>query len=188
MKNEEKYVDPATIDVKNPIFERLEEDKNNPWVLEEQIKYYKSLGVPIAHYAFPGQKERHYYAVFEGSSKLYADDFNRMNNRDAKKRERHDNAIKENEPESYEVMVENGYDAISDEDSPEDIVIYMLMLDVLLKEYNDLSDDKKSLCDTISKGMTQRKAAEELGISRRTYRDRKEALMKDLVKKFKDYK
>jgi hypothetical protein len=78
MKNEEKYVDPATIDVKNPIFERLEEDKNNPWVLEEQIKYYKSLGVPIAHYAFPGQKERHYYAVFEGSSKLYADDFNRI--------------------------------------------------------------------------------------------------------------
>jgi len=181
-------VDPAKLDYENPIFERIEEDINNPWFLEEQIKFYKKAGVPIAHFAFRGQKQKHYYAVFEGSSKAHADSMNRMNNRDAKKKERDEAAIKEHETDSYEVMVENGYDAPRDDDAPDDIVIYKLMMDVLNKEYKELSDEKKRICDTIKNDMTQREAAESLGMSRRTYRDHKDATMQELAKKMKDYK
>ena len=181
-------VDPAKLDYENPIFERIEEDINNPWFLEEQIKFYKKAGVPIAHFAFRGQKKKHYYAVFDGSSKAHADSMNRMNNRDAKKKERDGAAIKEHETGSYEVMVENGYDAPRDDDAPDDFVIYKLMMDVLNKEYKELSDEKKRICDTIKNDMTQREAAESLGMSRRTYRDHKDATMQELAKKMKDYK
>ena len=43
-------------------------------------------------------------------------------------------------------------------------------MDALTKEYNELSEEKKRICDTIKKGMSQREAAAELGISRSTYR------------------
>lgn len=181
-------VDPAKLDYENPIFERLEEDINNPWVLEDQIKFYKKAGVPIAHFAFPGQQSRHYYAVFEGSSKDHADSMNKMNNRDAKKKERAEAAIREHETDSYEVMIENGYDVPKEDDSPDEIIAYKVVMDALNKEYNALTEEKKRLCDTIKNDMSQRDAAEELGISRRTYRDHKDVVLSELAKKMKDYK
>lgn len=191
MKKEElvvETVDPAKLDYENPIFERLEEDLNNPWMLEEQIKFYKKAGVPIAHFAFRGQKQKHYYAVFEGSSKAHANSMNRMNNRDAKKKERGEAAIKEHETDSYEVMLENGYDAPKEDDSPDEIIAYKVVMDALSREYNALSVDKRRLCDTVKSGMSQRNAAAELGMSRRTYRDHKDAVMSELAKKMKNYR
>lgn len=181
-------VDPAKLDYGNPIFERLEEDINNPWVLEDQIKFYKKAGVPIAHFAFPGQQSRHYYAVFEGSSKDHADSMNKMNNRDAKKKERAEAAIRKHETDSYEVMIENGYDVPKEDDSPDEIIAYKVVMDALNKEYNALTEEKKRLCNTIKNDMSQRDAAEELGISRRTYRDHKDVVLSELAKKMKDYR
>lgn len=181
-------VDPAKLDYKNPIFERLEEDPNNPWVLEDQIRFFKKCGVPIAYFAFKGQKSRHYYAVYEGKSKTHANDVNKMNNRDTKKSDRKSMVIKEHETDSYEVMVDNGYDAPREDDNPEEIVAYKIVMDALTKEYESLSEEKKRICDTISEGMTQRAAADMLGIPRRTYRDSKDKTLGDLAKKMKKYK
>lgn len=181
-------VDPAKLNYKNPIFERLEEDLTNPWVLEDQIKFYKKAGIPIAHFALRGQKKKHYYAVLEGSSKKYAESLNRMNNRDAKKKERDEVAIKEHETDSYEVMLENGYDAPREDDAPDEIIAMKVLVDALSKEYQELSDEKKRICDTIKEDMTQREAAEVLGMPRRTYRDHKNKVIKELAKKMKDYK
>ena len=176
-------VNPAKLNYKNPIFESLEEDVNNPWVLEEQIKFYKRCNIPIAHFALPGQKTKHYYAVFEGSSKSYADIINRMNNRENKKKERRETVINEHETDSYDVMLENGYDVLREDDSPDEIVAMKILMDALNKEYQELSDEKKRICDTIKEGMTQRDAAKELGMARRTYRDHKDAVMGERAKK-----
>jgi hypothetical protein len=181
-------VDPAKLDYKNPIFERLEEDPNNPWFLEEQIQFYKRNGVPIAYFAFKGQKSRHYYAIFEGKSKDDAKGYNRMKNAEVKKKERADAAIKEYETESYDVMVENGYDAPKEGDNPEEIVCYKVVMDALAKEYKELTDEKKRICDAIKDSKTQRVAAEELGMPRRTYRDKKDETLDGLAKKMKDYR
>lgn len=187
-KNDELVVatvNPSKLNYKNPIFERLEEDINNPWVLEEQVKFYKKAGVPIAHFALAGQKKKHYYAVFEGSSKNHADSLNKMNNRESKKKERREKSINEHETDSYDVMLENGYDVPREEDSPDEIVAMKILLDVLNKEYQELSEEKKRICDTVKEGMTQRDAAKKLGMARRTYRDHKDAVMRELKGKLK---
>lgn len=181
-------VDPAKLDYKNPIFERLEEDPNNPWYLEEQIKFYKSNNVPIAYFALPGQKSRHYYAIFEGRSEGQAKGYNKMINAEVKKKERADAAIKEHETESYDVMVENGYDAPKEGDNPEEVVCYKVVMDALAKEYKELTDEKKRICDFIKESKTQREAAEELGMPRRTFRDKKGETLDGLAKKMKDYR
>ncbi|MBQ6231540.1 MAG: hypothetical protein IJJ74_10550 [Eubacterium sp.] len=181
-------VDPAKLDYENPIFEGLEEDPNNPWFLEEQIQFYKRNGVPIAYFAFKGQKSRHYYAIFEGKSEGQAKGYNRMRNAEVKKKERADAAIKEHETESYDVMVENGYDAPKEGDNPEEIVCYKVVMDALAKEYKELTDEKKRICDAIKDSKTQRVAAEELGMPRRTYRDKKDETLDGLAKKMKDYR
>ena len=191
MTNEELLVDtvdPARLDYPNPIFERIQEDPNNPWFLEEQIKYYKNAGVPIAHFAFKGQKKKHYYAIFNGESKADADAINKMNNCDIKRAERAENAFRKHETDSYDVMLENGYDAPADDDDPAEIVAYQIVMDALSKEYNALSEEKRNLCNTIKKDMSQRDAAAELGVSRRTYRDHKDAVMGELAKKLKSYR
>lgn len=191
MTNEEllvETVDLAKLDYENPIFERLEEDINNPWVLEDQIKFYKKAGVPIAYFALPGQRSRHYYAIFEGRSEGQAKGYNRMRNAEVRKKQRVDAAIKENEIESYDVKVENGYDAPKEGDNPEEIVCLKVVMDALAKEYKELSDEKKRICDTIKEGKTQRVAAEELGMPRRTYRDKKDETLDGLANKMKDYR
>ena len=181
-------VDPAKLDYKNPIFERLEEDPNNPWHLEDQIKFYKNNNVPIAYFALPGQRSRHYYAIFEGRSEGEAKGYNKMRNAEVKKKERGDAAIKEHETESYDVMIENGYDAPKEGDNPEEIIAYQVVMDALAKEYSELSEEKRRICDTVKKGMTQRDAAAELDIPRRTYRDYKDKTLDGLAKKMKDYR
>ena len=181
-------VDPAKLDYKNPIFERLEEDSNNPWYLEDQIKFYKRNNVPIAYFALKGQKARHYYAIFEGRSEGEAKGYNKMRNAEVKKKERADAAIKEHETESYDVMIENGYDAPKEGDNPEEIIAYQVVMDALAKEYSELSEEKRRICDTVKKGMTQRDAAAELDIPRRTYRDYKDKTLDGLAKKMKDYR
>ena len=181
-------VDPAKLDYKNPIFERLEEDPNNPWYLEDQIQFYKRNNVPIAYFALPGQKSRHYYAIFEGRSEGQAKGYNKMINAEVKKKERADAAIKEHETESYDVMVDNGYDAPKEGDNPEEIVCYKVVMDALAKEYKELTEEKKRICDTIKDSKTQRAAAEELGMARRTYRDKKDETLEGLANKMKDYR
>ena len=191
MKKDEllcETVDPAKLDYKNPIFQRLEEEPNNSWILEEQIQFYKRNNVPIAHFAFKGQKSRHYYAIFEGASDREASSYNKNMNSEVKKKQRADEAINEHETESYDVMIDNGYDVPKEGDNPEEIIAYKVVMNALTKEYNELSEEKKRICDTIKKGMSQREAATELGISRSTYRGHKDKTLDGLAKKLKYYR
>ena len=84
---------------------------------EETIKFYKRNDVPVAHIALPGRM-KHYYAVFNADTQADADLMNRTYNNWAKKDARDKAAQKEFET-SYDVMVENGYDAKDDINNPE---------------------------------------------------------------------
>ena len=53
---------------------------------------------------------------------------------------------------------------------------------------DELTDEKLRACKMVANGESQREVAEELGISRRTLRDRKDSAMKELGDKLKDYK
>lgn len=191
MKKDDKLVvetvDLTKLNYVNPIFVRLEERPHNPDVLETQIKFYKKAGVPIAHFAFKGQKKKNYYAVLEGSSKEQAESVNRMNNCYVKKKERDDAAIMEYETDSYDVMAANGYEVKDDSCSIEERVAYKTLLKALIDALDELSEEKRIVCILLANGYTQREAAEKLGIPRRTLRDRFNCALKELSSKLRNY-
>lgn len=173
-------VNPASLNYPHPYFVPIEDGD------EGTIKFYKANNVPVAHIALPGRM-KHYYAVFNASSQAEADLMNRTYNNWAKKDARDKAARAENES-SYEAMVENGYDARDDKNNPEEIIAYKTVIDALGKALNELTDEKIRACRMVANDESQRSVAEELGIPRRTLRDRKDSAMSELARKMKDYK
>ena len=161
-------VNPSTLNYPHPYFVPIADGD------EETIKFYKRNDVPVAHIALPGRM-KHYYAVFNADTQEYADLMNRTYNNWEKKAARA-KASQEEYESSYDVMVENGYDAKDDTNNPEEIIAYKL------------TDEKLRACKMVANGESQREVAEELGISRRTLRNRKDSAMKELGDKLKDYR
>lgn len=173
-------VNPSTLNYPHPYFVPIEDGD------EETIKYYKRNDVPVAHIALPGRM-KHYYAVFNADTQEYADLMNRTYNNWAKKDAR-DKAAQEEFETSYDVMVENGFDAKDDTNNPEEIIAYKVVINALNNALDELTEEKLRACQMVANGESQRTFAEKLGISRRTLRDRKDSAMSELGKKMKDYK
>ena len=126
------------------------------------------------------------YSVYYTADE-YADLMNRTYNNWEKKAARA-KASQEGYESSYDVMVENGYDAKDDTNNPEEIIAYKTVINALTNALDELTDEKLRACKMVANGESQREVAEELGISRRTLRDRKDSAMKELGDKLKDYK
>ena len=173
-------VNPSTLNYPHPYFVPIDDGD------EETIKFYKRNDVPVAHIALPGRM-KHYYAVFNADTQEYADLMNRTYNNWEKKAARA-KASQEEYESSYDVMVENGYDAKDDTNNPEEIIAYKTVINALTNALDELTDEKLRACKMVANGESQREVAEELGISRRTLRDRKDSAMKELGDKLKDYK
>ena len=173
-------VDPSTLNYPHPYFVPIEDGD------EETIKYYKRNNVHVAHIALPGRM-KHYYAVFNADTQEFADLMNRTYNNWAKKDAR-SKAAQEEYESSYDVMLENGYDAKDDTNNPEEIIAYKTVIIALTNALDELTEEKLRACTMVANGESQREVAEELGISRRTLRDRKDSAMKELSVKLKDYK
>ena len=170
----------VTLNYAHPYFVPIEDGD------ETTIKFYKSHDVPVAHIALPGRM-KHYYAVFNADTQEYADLMNRTYNNWEKKAARA-KASQEEYESSYDVMVENGYDAKDDTNNPEEIIAYKTVINALTNALDELTDEKLRACKMVANGESQREVAEELGISRRTLRDRKDSAIKELGDKLKDYK
>lgn len=173
-------VNPSSLNYPHPYFVPIEDGD------EETIKFYKRNNVPVAHIALPGRL-KHYYAVFNADTQADADLMNRSYNNWAKKDARAKMAQEEFET-SYNVMVENGYDAKDDTNNPEEIIAYKLVINALNNALDELTEEKLRACQMVANGESQRTIAEKLGISRRTLRDRKDSAIKELGDKLKDYK
>ena len=107
-------VNPSTLNYPHPYFVPIDDGD------EETIKFYKRNDVPVAHIALPGRM-KHYYAVFNADTQEYADLMNRTYN-NWEKRAARAKASQEEYESSYDVMVENGYDANDDTNKPEEII------------------------------------------------------------------
>ena len=170
----------AMLSYANPYFVPIEDGD------EETIKHYKNNDVPVARIALPGRM-RHYYAIFEAATKEEADFMNRIFNNWSRKDER-DKAARAELETSYEVLVESGFDQKSAGDNPEELVAYSVVIDALYNVLGELTSEKLRICQMIANGDSQRSVAEELGIPRRTLRDRKDAVVSELEKKLREYK
>ena len=153
---------------------------------EETIKHYKNNDVPVAHIALPGRM-KHYYAVFDADTQEEADLMNRTFNTWEKKvaREVESRALNET---SYDKLLDEGYDPSDDASNPEEIIAYKVVMDALNDALDVLSEEKLRACMMVANKESQRKVAEELGISRRTLRDRKDDAMSELSRKMNKYR
>ena len=152
-------VNPSTLNYPHPYFVPIDDGD------EETIKFYKRNDVPVAHIALPGRM-KHYWEKKAARAK----------------------ASQEEYESSYDVMVENGYDAKDDTNNPEEIIAYKTVINALTNALDELTDEKLRACKMVANGESQREVAKEIGISRRTLRDRKDSAMKELGDKLKDYK
>ena len=62
------------------------------------------------------------------------------------------------------------------------------MINALNDALSDLTEEKLRACQMVAQGESQRKVAEELGVSRRTLRGRKDDALSELGRKMKNYK
>lgn len=147
---------------------------------EITVKHYKEHDVPVANIALPGRKKR-YYAIFGAASKEEADLMNRTFNNWARKDERDRDAQIKLET-SYEALLETGYDPEDDNDISE-LVAYKIVVDALHDALNELTDEKMRLVKMVANKESQQSVADEIGISRRTLRGRKDDVMSELAKK-----
>jgi hypothetical protein len=153
---------------------------------EASIKYYKRNGVPVSYIHLP-HRMPHYYAVFNAASQEEADSMNRFFNNLDKKEYRDTKAQMEKEA-SYEKLVEEGFDAAQDGTNPEEIVAYKTVINALNKELDELTDEKLRHCKMVANKESEREVAKEMGIPRTTLSGRKNATLKELGKKMKDYR
>ena len=147
---------------------------------EVTVKHYKEHDVPVANIALPGRKKR-YYAIFGAASKEEADLMNRTFNNWARKDERDRDAQIKLET-SYEALLETGYDPEDDNDISE-LVAYKIVVDALHNALNELTDEKMRLVKMVANKESQQSVADEIGISRRTLRGRKDDVMSELADK-----
>ena len=127
-------VNPSTLNYPHPYFVPIDDGD------EETIKFYKRNDVPVAHIALPGRM-KHYYAVFNADTQEYADLMNRTYN-NWEKRAARAKASQEEYESSYDVMVENGYDAKDDTNNPEEIIAYKTVINALTNALDELTDEK----------------------------------------------
>lgn len=173
-------VNPSSLNYPHPYFVPIDDGD------EETIKFYKRNNVPVAHIAFLDFM-KHYYAVFNADTQEYADLMNRTyNNWEIK--DARDKAAQEEYESPYDLMVENGYDVKDNTNNPEEIIAYRTIINALTNALNELTDEKLRVCRMVANKESQREVAKELGISRRTLRDRKDSAMKELGEKLKEYK
>lgn len=178
--NSSKSVTTSPLNYSHPYFVPIEDGD------EVTIKHYKSHDVPVAHIALPGRM-KHYYAIFNADSQEEADLMNKTYNNWSKKDERDKKAQSEFET-SYDAMLEDGYDAKDDTSNPEEIAAYKVVIDALNKALDELTEEKLRVCQMVANNESQRSVAEELGIPRRTLRDRKDSAISEISRKMKHYK
>ena len=173
-------VNSATLNFAHPYFVPIDDGD------EVTLKYYKNQDVPVANIALPGRM-KHYYAVFNANTQEEADLMNRTYAAWMKKDMR-DQMARSKKEDSYEVMLEEGHNPADNSMNPEEIFAYKVVLKALNDALDELTDEKLRACQMVANGESQRKVADELGISRRTLRGRKDAAMSELERKMKNYK
>lgn len=169
-----------------PIYYRLTDDNNNPYILNEQINFFKQWDIPLLFMTFKGQTKGHWYAIQPGESKEQADMINREQHRILKEEERRQTKIIEKEI-SLDLLAEDGYEIAASGKSIEETIEYNEYIESLLKEYKALNPKDQRICHTIASGASMRLSASKLGVAYSTYRGQKKRAVAALRKKLQEF-
>lgn len=179
-------INACTLEYKHPVFMPIEDGD------EASIQFYKNAGVPVALIQLPYRSKPHFYAIQEAETQEEADKQNRginsMNKNDARTENKESGQKDGVKVLSYDGLVENGFDAVTDDGDPEEVVAYKMMVDALYKEYGELTEENRRFCDAVRENKTDRNMAGEMGLKKSTYQGRKAKTLGVLGEKMKDWK
>lgn len=174
-------VNHVSLNYPHPIFVQIEDEG-----LEDTLRLYRNNNIPFMDKTMPGGQKR-YFAIFNAETEETAKSMNRKLNNMAKKDAR-DKAKCHAHEISYDTLLDSSYDPADDFNNPEEIVMYKILKEALYKALDELSDEKLRVIKMVANNEPQRQVAEELGISRRTLRERKDSVLDELRKKLKYYR
>lgn len=187
---------PASLNIQFPVYIRVDENDIS------SIEYHKSNSTPLAKFALRPGLPKHLYAVMSAKSQSEADTLNREIGNMIRKSDRKQKAVLEHETsmtpfDEAGVDLSTGYIApekhtlpdLSNcmKNDPAEIVAYTAVLNTLVQEYNELSEEKQRMCDMIADKTPERTIADEMGIRQSTLNGRKNAMLKELHNKMKDF-
>lgn len=157
--------------IKNPIYLAIEDGDFST------IQYYESHGIPVRRIAPHGTY--HYYAILSGDTKEQSDnltnEWNVMFRRENRNNQRHaDHNI------SYDVLVEDGYEAPFVGGDPAEIVVDRIEVDEIKREVKKLTEEEQNICRMIGEGKSEREMAKEMDMPRSTLNEKKVKVLKKL--------
>lgn len=188
---------PTALNVQFPVYIRVDESDTS------SIEYHKGKGTPLAKFALRPGLPKHLYAVMSAKSQAEADTLNReignmdrKASRDQAKQSQHETSMTPFDEAGIDLStgyVDPDRHFLPDisrckENDPSEIVAYGTVLNALIQEYNELSEDKQAMCRMIADKTPERTVADELGIRQSTLNGRKNAMLKELNNKMKDFK
>lgn len=184
----------AALNVPFPVYIRIDD--------EESAQFYKNNGTPLANISLRPGLPKQLYAVTSAKSQAEADTLNRELNNMNRKNDRKQKAVLEHETsmtpfDEAGVDLSTGYIApekhtlpdLSNcmKNDPAEIVAYTTVLNALVQEYSELSEEKQRMCDMIADKTPERVVAEEMGIRQSTLNGRKNAMLNELHNKMRDF-
>lgn len=89
---------------------------------------------------------------------------------------------------SLDDISERGFVFQSEEEDPLEIIVREITYEALHDVLDLMTEEQRRICRMIVNNDPQRKVADELGIPRRTLRDRKDKVISELSKKMRHYK
>ena len=126
-------------------------------------------------------------AVIEMRTQKQADTFNRMINNLLRCEERAEEKSR-HYCWSLDDISERGFVFQSEEEDPLEIIVREITYEALHDVLDLMTEEQRRICRMIVNNDPQRKVADELGIPRRTLRDRKDKVISELSKKMRHYK
>lgn len=187
---------PASLNIQFPVYIRVDENDIS------SIEYHKANSTPLAKFALRPGLPKHLYAVMSAKSQAEADTLNREIGNMNRKSDRKQKAVLEHETsmtpfDEAGVDLSTGYIApekhtlpdLSNcmKNDPAEIVAYATVLNALVQEYSELSEEKQRMCDMIADKTPERVVAEEMGIRQSTLNGRKNAMLNELHNKMRDF-
>ena len=161
-------------------------DKNrNPVVFipiedESSRKFWEESGYKVRTVHFAPRKRM--YAIVPVESEEERRYLQNLYDADLKREQRYKE--KWNDALSFDVDLQEVLDVLEEPATPEDIAMDMVLLNLLMDEVVNLSEEKQRIAQMIANEELEKDVAEELGIPKTTLNYRKRKLIEDLREKF----
>ena len=147
---------------------------------ESSRKFWEESGYKVRTVHFASKKRL--YAIVPVESEEERRYLQNLYDADLKREQRYKEKWKD--ALSFDVDLQEVLDAMEEPDTPEDIAMDMVLLNLLMDEVVDLSEEKQRIAQMIANKELERDVAEELGIPKTTLNYRKKKLIKELKEIF----